>query len=263
MTAIDTHVHLYSCFDMGRALGFLYSNLGALAAGTAGQRVGLLAERGDCRVFEALVAGTGTELSAGWRVRKAVEECAVTLANEAGGELILVAGRQLVTAERLEVLALATASAPPEGMPVAETIIGVREHGGVPVLAWGLGKWLFSRGRLVARLLATPDSGSVLFGDTALRCGLCGGGLLARARSQGFGVVAGSDPLPVAGEERYLGTCGIVCHGRIDADRPASAVRDLLSVPPVATGWRIAGSRSTVFGAVRRSCRFRLARGGC
>src|SRR4029077_15635911 len=67
--------------------------------------------------------------------------------------LILIAGRQVVTREGLEALALATAEDFPDGLPLDETLDRIRAAGALPVLPWGFGKWWSSRGSRVAQEL--------------------------------------------------------------------------------------------------------------
>ena len=60
------------------------------------------------------------------------------------------------------------------------------------------------------------------------------------ARSRGFGILAGSDPLPFPGEEGMLGSYATVLEGDIDIDQPVAGVRRVLSSgagvgPPIGT----------------------------
>jgi hypothetical protein len=58
------------------------------------------------------------------------------------------------------------------------------------------------------------------------------------ARKRGFSVIAGSDPLPVPGEEKYAGTFATVFEGDFDAAKPVSAMRALLKVRGIIAGRR-------------------------
>jgi hypothetical protein len=99
----------------------------------------------------------------------------------------------------------------------------------VPVLAWAPGKWFFKRGDAVVRLLGRYAAGKLLLGDTTLRPTIWAEPRLMRlARSRGFGILAGSDPLPVPGEELMLGRYATVLEGDIDPTRPLEGVRKIL-----------------------------------
>jgi len=64
---------------------------------------------------------------------------------------------------------------------------------------------------------------------------------MAAARKKGLAVVAGSDPLPIMGEERYAGSYATIFDGDLDPLRPASSLRRLLTDP--STGRTLAGRR--------------------
>lgn len=66
-----------------------------------------------------------------------------------------MAGRQIVTAEKLEVLALGTDLDIDDGRPIREVLSLVTENGGLPVIPWGAGKWWETT-------VAAPASGPTL-----------------------------------------------------------------------------------------------------
>jgi hypothetical protein len=232
----DGHVHLYPFYDLPRAVASLEGNL--RRHGVSGIPAGFLAERSDCHIFEDL--GQGRQRMPGLDFRPAGEGC-LALRGEAGPRLLLFAGRQIVTAERLEVLALTVDLPLADGLPVSRVVEHVRAAGGVPVLAWAPGKWFFKRGAVVAKLLRGSSAGELLLGDTTLRPTLWAEPRLMRlARRRGFGILAGSDPLPFPGEEGNLGRYATVLEGDIDIARPVAGVRRILSScggvgPPVGT----------------------------
>ena len=240
----DTHVHLYPCYDFGSALRHLALNLRGHASSVPASSeetvlLALLAERRDCRCFRELVNGR-SGLSCG--IESAPEADVVKVMVEGCDPVYLFAGRQIVTAERIEILALTTDLEIEDGLPARAVIDAVISAGGVPVVAWAPGKWFFQRGKLVAGLIGSSDPGRLLFGDTTLRPAIWGEPLLMRrARLRGFAVLAGSDPLPFAGEEVYMGRYVSVFRGDFDLERPVSSVRGILAVgglEPVLSGPR-------------------------
>ncbi|MDP2988947.1 MAG: hypothetical protein Q8O57_00070, partial [Kiritimatiellota bacterium] len=72
-------------------------------------------------------------------------------------------------------------------------------------------------------------------------------------------VIPGSDPLPLAGEERYAGTYGFIYQGAFDASRPAASIRQILTGPGAITP---AGERCSPWTVARRLTRLRKARRG-
>lgn len=241
----DGHVHLYPFYDLARAVACLEANLGR--HGVAGMPAGFLAERHDCHLFRDL---------AQQRVRIPGLECrpagdgALAFGNGAVPRLLLFAGRQVVTAERLEVLVLTADLAIGDGLPAADVIGRARDAGAVPVLAWAPGKWFFGRGDVVRRLLGDYAPGEVLLGDTTLRPTLWPEPRLMRfGRRRGFGVLAGSDPLPVPGEEVVLGRYATVLEGTFDPPNPVPGVRRMLAAPGAAA---VVGARCGALEVLRR-----------
>ena len=256
--AADTHVHIYPAYDAGAALAALMRNLDR-TAGPDAAKLGLLTERRGCHWFASACAGgdvagcTMTESGPGW----------LGLRSDGGGRLYLFPGRQIVTAERLEVLAL-TIDVPGdmEGRPAREVVAGVLEAGGVPVLSWSPGKWLGARGALVRSLVDTFRPGELLLGDTPLRPRGWGEPILMRrALRRGLGVVAGTDPLPLVGEERRLGSYATVWADGFDPASPVSSIRAMLRNAHTAVARRV-GRRLGPVQVLTRLIRIRRQRPG-
>jgi hypothetical protein len=258
--ALDAHVHVYPCHDADRALRTLIRRLPILAAGRPEVLpAACLAESAACAWFRQLAAGAG-RLSADIRVRPA-DDPAGLWCETSDGSLLLVAGRQIITAERLEILALAVAAEFPDGLAAADAIARVRAAGGVPVLSWAPGKWFGGRGRAVSRLLAETAPDSLLIGDTSLRpLGWGEPALMRQARRFGFRIVAGSDPLPLPGEERVLGGYGCTLAAPCDREHPVASLRGALASAAVPI--RIAGRRGAPWTVARRLAAHAAARRG-
>lgn len=249
MIIADTHVHIYPCHNPGVALMSLIRNLGA--GDQTAVKAAFLAERHDCNSFAALQAGAAGTLPAGLVIEPSPEPGCLVVRQDGAAVLYLYAGRQIVTSERLEVLALATESRFAGGLTAEAAIEKVRADGGIPVLAWSPGKWMFARGKIVRALLERFKPGELLVGDTSLRPVWWGmPRLLAEARERGFTLVAGSDPLPFGGEERLGGTYGTLLDGVIDPAHPVRSMREALRRPAVKT--TLVGRRAGVIEAVVR-----------
>jgi hypothetical protein len=54
------------------------------------------------------------------------------------------------------------------------------------------------------------------------------------ARERGLAIIPGSDPLPLAGEERYAGTYGFIYQGAFDASKPTASIGRMLAGPAAA-----------------------------
>jgi hypothetical protein len=233
----DTHLHFYPCYDAAAALRHLVDNLGGLSGDAV--TIGLLAERRDCNFFAQIAAGADLGV---FKVQPSSEQDAVSIRLDGEPVLYLLAGRQVVTAERIEVLSLASRLNVAEGLPADETVRSILNAKGIPVLSWAPGKWFFRRGDVIRRLIRQFKPGQVLIGDTSLRPTLwTTPWLMHEAARRGFKILAGSDPLPFAGEEKYMGTYATLIEGAFDAAKPATSVRNLMLSPdfsPVLTGLR-------------------------
>jgi hypothetical protein len=103
----------------------------------------------------------------------------------------------------------------------------------------------------VAELVRAAEPGTLLLGDTRIRpWAWPEPGPMRTGRARGLGVIAGSDPLPFAGEERQLGTYGVAWPGGLDPADPARSVREGLLRP--AAGRRTVGRRGGILGMLRR-----------
>ena len=134
-------------------------------------------------------------------------------------------------------------SDPPDGGSPESAAEAIRAAGALPVLPWGFGKWWWRRRRIVERLLTETPPGDLLLADSGIRAALAPyPRLLARAERLGFRVVAGSDPLPLAGEIARPGSFGCLVQGPFSVEAPAAALRDLLATEP---------SKPRIYGAGR------------
>ena len=222
----DTHVHVYPCYRMEEVFRSAWTNLDRLAGDSSDKACLLfLTERVGNRFFRDLVDGKAPKAE-GWHAKPLGDENAVCVKRSADeARLCVLNGRQIVTRERLEVLVLTGDPRVPDGQSVRQVIEEALSEGAVPVLPWAPGKWLFERGRVVAEILRTYQPGQLLIGDTTLRpAGLVEPKLMREARERGFKVVAGTDPLPFAGEERMIGRYGVAWDGDLGE---YSLVRDI------------------------------------
>jgi hypothetical protein len=119
----------------------------------------------------------------------------------------ILAGRQIVAAERMDIRSLFSDEPIADGLPAREIIHAILAAGGLPALDWAPGKWLFTPDQLRHELAEEFSPSQLLFVDTSLRpAGWPAPRLYAAARKQGRAILAGSAPMPFAGEERQAGS---------------------------------------------------------
>ena len=263
----DTHVHFYPCYDFQQVWSAvrLFSSGGARSSAQrfdpACLRALFLAERSDMHYFRQFQNGQhpfGDEvvlrpLPAGAGLppgRSAPSGAAVSFADREGHEILVIAGRQIVTRERLEVVALTVDLELPDGRPAEEVVAAIRAAGGLPLLNWAPGKWLGARGKIVAALIDQATPGTLFIGDTTLRPAGCPEAvLMRRAAARGLPILAGSDPLPFRGEEQKIGQYGI----KMEMDwNPDAIVDSLRSHLTKAGSVRRVGRRDSLVSVFRR-----------
>ncbi len=204
MIVVDTHLHLYDEYDWSEALRGCVGRLSALAPQAV--CAGVLVDRFGQGNFRALTEGR-KRLEQDFSIRVLDEGKCIKIQSPVVAPLYLFAGRQIVTAERLEILCLGVDADIPDGLAADIAVRRIREVGGIAVLTWAVGKWLFARAKVVQKLLSefTPDE--LLLGDSAMRPIFWPQPKPMRwAVREHRVILAGTDPLPAAGEERVMGS---------------------------------------------------------
>jgi hypothetical protein len=239
MIYFDAHVHIHKNFNLDHLLTSARANFSeprkATSPGVPATYFLLLAEVKSFDYFTSLKNQVTTVKGfnrGGWRILPTKEEESLLAVHDRWPEdrLFLLAGRQIVTAEKLEVLALATIFKIVDGLSLPVTVDAIRRQSGLAVMPWGAGKWLGKRGRTVEAYLrdANPDKlfvgdngGRPVFWPTPSPFGL--------AAKRGITLLPGSDPLPLAGEEQRIGSFGAMLEGECASDTPAVDLKALLT----------------------------------
>ncbi|MGX9727393.1 MAG: hypothetical protein ACTFAK_08755 [Candidatus Electronema sp. VV] len=222
----DTHLHLYSCYNLDRALSGLLDRLAAENAQTS--CFGCLTERAGCNFYAQIQAGT--IVLCDFSLQSADSRQLILQRKNDGKLLTLLPGRQIIAAERIEVLALCTDALFADGLPAAELIPAILQKNGIPVLPWSPGKWFFQRGKVIGQLLRRFSPQDFLIGDVSLRpVGWPLPLLMRKARRLGYKIISGSDPLPFSGEEAQFGRYASRIVSAEAGLSPEDALRGLLA----------------------------------
>jgi hypothetical protein len=238
---IDVHVHVQENFDHGRfyraALGNFRVASSRIAAGGPWTACLVLTETGHQHEFErlhddrlrkgrrrsSLLVGATPEPEALW-VRP----------TQTSESILVVAGRQLVSSEGIEVLVFPTREEAPAAVDLDELLRDAARRRKIAVLPWGFGKWWGRRGTFIRSILLSNQG--IFVADTGHRPrGSRRPRLLVEAEAQGVPVLAGSDPLPLPGEQERAGsTCFALMAPK--GPRPLSSIvrglRELRETPP-------------------------------
>ncbi len=231
---IDGHVHVYDSFDLeiffGAALGSLDSYAGKLYPGEDNlQKILLFTEGKENDFFSRFKANDIDLKNANYKFKTTGEECSIVLKENGTPLCYILRGRQIVTEESLEVLAVASSQKIPDGLPIEEVIKKIIEQKEIAVLAWGVGKWFFTRGKIIIKKIEEFRSPYLFIGDNSARPTFWPQPKLFKtAKRAGIPIINGSDPLPFAEEAGKVGSYGFVLEGEFDPAEPAKSFREAL-----------------------------------
>ena len=254
--AIDAHVHLYQIFDLNTAIERGIENLQKLIRSDGSQEnlvpIWLLAERSDASMFEHLLNMAKNNETVNHYHFSRIDAVTITVRKDDRTVLHIFAGRQLISAENLEVLSLVSNYNPPDRrFPLSTLVSQIKFHEGIPVLNWAPGKWFGERGEIVHQLIQESNPAELFIGDSTMRPSFWRTpGLVRKAQKLGFSMLAGSDPLPFSGEEEMIGVYGTMAQGEFDDTQPSKSLKTILI--DQRNSLRIVGKRSNSLSFVIR-----------
>jgi len=220
MIAMDAHVHIYPEFDTTDFMRYAHKNLTAHRSSdgespTAGMLC--LTETSACNYFACL----GDLALDAWEMSATGEPFTVKLTKADHMPILVVAGHQVQTEERLEVLVLGSLDKPQDGVPARELLADLlAQPGPIAVIPWSFGRWFGARGAIIRQLVEEFGSGLAL-GDSGVRPALFGQPELIRySKTFGLMTLSGSDPLPIPGEERSVAKLVNLLEVDLNCDAP-------------------------------------------
>lgn len=226
----DFHLHIYKVFPTETLLRALFDNLNRLAGtprdGEPVVKAAFLAERRRYRIFQDWHRGL-------FRIRgfsvAPRGPHTIEIKTHKNDRLLLFAGRQVATAEGLEILSLVNDRDVPDALPFPEAADRVLDTGGIPVLPWAPGKWSGSRAGIIRKAIPSLAPHGLMLCDSSIRPALFPQPLLFRlARRLHVPVVAGTDPFPVAGEEALIGSYGSLMEADFTPENAHDTIPSLL-----------------------------------
>jgi hypothetical protein len=242
---VDGHVHIHDCFNLQSLFDSARRNFCDAACELKIERpfsaVLLLTESYNVNYFSSLRRkATDKELVDTWCLQPTLESESLLVSHPEGFEIIIIAGRQIVTAERLEVLATCTDELFDDGGTISEVIASVSSANGIAIVPWGFGKWTGRRKKVIDRLISDFAKRPFHLGDNSGRISVWREPpQFGRAKLQGQRIFRGTDPLPFSGQEDRVGSFGFAINGPFDKSRPATSARNLLlsdSIRPTSYG---------------------------
>lgn len=230
---IDSHVHIHTCFELdtffSAALANFRSSAMALGLHPSTPCCLMLAETSGEDAFNRAGEWLSSGGNGNWALQETNEPNSMLAQRDEGGLIVVIAGRQVVSRDGLEVLGLGLDWDLPLSLSLEETVYALHEAGALPVVPWGFGKWWFQRGRRVMDLLDEPPVPDLFLGDNVGRPRIAKNPRqFSMAVEREIPVLPGTDPLPLTWHAGRAGAYGLVLSGVWDPRIPAREILDLL-----------------------------------
>lgn len=234
----DAHVHIHDCYNIKNFFDSAWTNFfnesSRMGFNKSFDGILFLTESRNANWFFNFLQSSNelqndnTQLG-DLKIHKTKEDCSLKVMHEDGWALILIAGRQIVSKENLEVLALGVVDHFGEGDPVNEIVREIYKRGGIPVIPWGVGKWLGNRGSVVDETIQNAKDSYLFLGDNSGRPIFWRNpSHFKKAKAKNIQILPGSDPLPFADEYKKVGSFGFTLIGEIDQDYPMNYLKKRL-----------------------------------
>lgn len=222
---IDAHIHIHDCFNIEKFFNNAKNNfLRQLQLSNSNDHFAILCLTESHRInyFKQLSEKVGAynKLN-GWKVDLTSNENVIKLIDNKKFEIFLVAGRQIVTKENLEVLAIGLVEDPEDGQPIEEVINYTANQKSISVIPWGVGKWTGRRKEIVEKIILQSGTFPIYLGDNGNRpFFLKKSDFFDLALKNGILNIPGSDPLPFKNGENKPGSFGFMIDDALDIDKP-------------------------------------------
>jgi hypothetical protein len=237
MILTDAHTHIYPCFDPDILVDSAFANFARAIAEHGADRSGVLVvnDTSGTESFARLKekAQPNSDNVCRYQVFTTGELTSVGLEHQhyPNIRLFCIAGCQAVTRERLEVLGLGVNQRPADAATLEETVATILDSGGLVILPWGVGKWLGQRYDRLCQFLESQTGERIFVGDNGNRPSFWPTpGIFSQSDSNNLRILSGSDPLPMPGEEKRIGTFGSIIHTELERNCPAESLIRSLSV---------------------------------
>lgn len=235
---IDGHVHIYPGFDITELLDQAINNLyrtvkktGDIA--TSCDFVLIITESYGHNVFKLLDSKTEEKRPqyGPWTLSKADDSSCLIAKKDTGETLFLIAGRQLESSDRIELISLfQPIEIEARKLPIQELAQTIASQGGIVLIPWGVGKWTGNRAQILTKFLSIKQTFFYLLGDNGNRPFFWPlPGLVNTASAKGISLLSGSDPLPLSGHHKRAGSYGSILVGQnLDQNQPGKSLKKLL-----------------------------------
>lgn len=258
---LDAHVHVYPDVSIEELLSAALENFKVAAdkVGASGPRDYVLCftESSGVDVFSKLQkraesadninSDSRLPLIGTWKLWTTPAPQCLKAVNSENQTVYIFAGRQLISSENLELLSLCAAVTIPDKIYSLEELAQeVWAGGGIPVLPWGVGKWLGQRKVTVETFIKNKRDFPVLLADNGNRPVFWPRPKeIGVASESGIPIASGSDPLILPGHHMRAGSYGgWINHRQLDAADPVNDLKSVVVQPGLVVPF---GAQTTIF----------------
>ena len=231
---VDGHVHIYDCYDLDKFFDMAIKNMDKMYSSIYPeddnyQKILLFTEGRDNDYFSRFKANGNIGKQSEYKFENTQEDCSIVLLKNNHPLCYILSGRQIVTRENLEVLSIASAQKIDDGLPINNVVNILIDNKQIAVLAWGVGKWFFKRGKIIKDIIEKYHSPYLFIGDNSARPSFWSKPkLYLFAEKYNMQILRGSDPLPFSEETNRVGAFGFIIEGNFQPSKPAESFRNIL-----------------------------------
>ncbi len=227
---IDFHVHIHDIYNLEKFFESAFDNFNFHA-----KKKGIKFSTGFLFLTEITGFDYFGKLANGkivlrnFEISFPEEEISLCISNELQQKIFVVAGKQIVTKDKIEILALGTKNSFEENQQLNKTFREILQSGALPKLPWGVGKWLGNRKQIIEEFINENYKETFVIGDNSGRPIFWPEpGLFGLAKEKNIPVLRGTDPLNIPADENKVGSFGNILDCSIDFDYPAKSVLDVV-----------------------------------
>ncbi|MEN8222895.1 MAG: hypothetical protein ABFR36_06510 [Acidobacteriota bacterium] len=259
---IDGHVHLYENFNPDSFFDSILSNFKKFSKMdehdfSESIKMIFLTEAKENDFFTRIAENSIPLKNIDIHAEKTNEDGSILLMQNGSELFYIIKGRQIITKENIEILSVGPGTKIPDGLPASEVLDRLKEREEIAIMAWGVGKWLFKRGKVVKQILDTLEYPLLIIGDNSARPPIWLKPLIYRKGEKlGIPVVSGSDPLPLKGEDSKAGSYFFRLKGSFDPNKPLDSVKTIIKSD--IKDIKLMGKRDSLFGFLKRQSKIML-----
>lgn len=231
MLFIDSHVHIHKSFNPNTFFQNVFNNFEKMANEhfNKSQWIGVLCltEMQGVNFFSKICSEDNFLSAELFTINTTDERISIIVENNKKQRIVIIAGKQIISKEGIEVLALFSDDQFDEKIETSSLIKIINGKKGIPVLPWGVGKWIGNKGKVIKELLGSKLN--FYIGDNSGRLKLLPEpSLFKTAINNNHFVLHGTDALPISTQVNKTGKFGFILDIDLDLNKPAEILKKKL-----------------------------------